>query len=348
MDEEKKNNVTPEEADEQTDGNPTFDEQYAEVKYADFDKKSPLLSGGSYDDDEQEVTDEPSPEGPDTDEPKPDTKAAPVDDKPAPGTYKVLRVGEHEYRFNSEKELEQMATRGLYLGDMESRLKPYSDVIAAVENDPALGNAIAETIRNYRQGVPTQAPKPDADPDTEPEQGDDEDYDDYEKRLVKWREERTQRLIDQRIQETLQQRQTIARQSQISAANRQIINYVNADPERESVMAVIADPTFPAGLRQAMDYDGPTFMQVYDAIRKSQGKTGYFGAPDLPGFSPAQPRMAAPRGKAAATPYTESARRAPQATTSKGGVGDIPDVKTMSDEQFRAWKQNLKLNEFNK
>ena len=179
-----------------------------------------------------------------------------------------------------------MAKRGLEFGNIEARLQPYSQLIDAAERDPGLAQAVADAVRAYQTGVPLQRPAPDAapvDPNAEPEQGDYEDYDDYEKRLVQWREDKQQQVINSQIQNHFRQMQQQQHIQKIQAANTQIINYVNADPEKDAILRVIASPEFPAGLRDAMDRDGPTFMSVYDTIRREQGKPGYFGAPQMRG-----------------------------------------------------------------
>jgi len=331
---------------------PTFEESYEDVKFADFDKKSPLLGGGYSDEGEEEGNDPVIPiEEPLAEE---DTHVEPEGGNPAEEedapVYKTIKVGASEYKLKSELELEELAKRGLEFGEVEGRLQPYSHVIDAIEQDPGLANAVAEAIRAYKSGVPLSQPTPEKttkeDQNKEPEQGDDEDYDDYEKRLTQWREDRNQRLIDQKIQDHFKQMQEQSHVAQIRAANTQIINYVKADPEKDAVLAAIQDPSFPAGLRKAMDNDGPTFMSVYDTIRRSQGKSAYFGAPSLFGGTQQQVPQApqAPQTPARKVPFTESGNQAFQ-QVNKGGVGEkLPDFKGMTDDDFRVWKEKFMLN----
>ena len=334
------------EGQEQVITEPSFEENYEEIKFAEFDKKSPLLGGGHVDENEESPFDW-GDDGDPTGEEDPDDGVEAH--REAEAVYKTLKVGNSEYKLKSEAELESLALRALQLGETEAKLQPYAGVIEAIERDSGLAGAVADAIRAYQAGVPLKQPQPQGadpvDPNKEPEQGDDEDYDDYEKRLNQWREDRNQRLIDQKIQAHFRQAQEQARAAQIQAANTQIINYVNADPDRDSVLAVIADPKFPDGLRRAMDYDGPTFMSVYDSIRRQQGKPPYFGAPPIWGNEAQsgvtkQGNMASPVKQ---TPFTESGRGTPQ-QANKGGVDKkLPDFKTMSDEEFRKWKESFML-----
>lgn len=324
---------------------PSFEENYEDIKFAEFDKKSPMLGGGHADDNEESPVDW----GDDDGEEENDVKDEPLGGE-TEVAYKTLKVGNSEYQLKSEAELESLALRALQFGETETRLQPYAGVIEAIEKDPGLAGAVADAIRSYQTGIPLQRPEAQGadpvDPNKEPEQGEYEDYDDYEKRLNQWREDRNQRLIDQKIQSHFRQMQEQARISQVQAANAQIINYVNADPDKDAVLAVIADPKFPEGLRRAMDYDGPTFMSVYDSIRRQQGKQAYFGAPPIwgnvpqTGTGPEQGRTVPPARQA---PFAESGRGAFQQGT-KGGVDKkLPDFKTMNDEEFRKWKESFML-----
>lgn len=320
---------------------PSFEENYEEVKFSEFDKKSPLMSGGHADENEEPPADW---DYDDDDAGEGDPDDSVEAHKEAETAYKTLKVGDSEYKLKSEAELESLALRALQLGETEAKLQPYAGVIEAIERDPGLAGAVADAIRSYQTGVPLKRPEAQTteqiDPNKEPEQGEYEDYDDYEKRVNQWREERNQRMVDQRIQGHFRQMQEQARASQIQAANAQIINYVNADPEKDAVLAVIADPKFPDGLRRAMDYDGPTFMSVYDSIRRQQGKPSYFGAPPIWGSEPQQGRPAHPVKQA---PFAESGRGIPP-QGNKGGVDTkLPDFKAMSDEDFKKWKDSFMM-----
>jgi hypothetical protein len=95
-----------------------------------------------------------------------------------------------------------------------------------------------------------------------------------------------------------------------------------------------------------MDYDGPTFMSVYDSIRRQQGKQAYFGAPPIWGNAPqtgTRPEQGRTVPPARQAPFAESGRGAFQQGT-KGGVDKkLPDFKTMNDEEFRKWKESFML-----
>ena len=347
-------------ADEAKGTEKSFEETVAEVKYGDFDTKSPLLGGGTYAAEEDVPFEEPKPEegngegNPADSNPDgtPDTKSfEKTDDKsvePAAqaAPFKKLNVSGADYVFNSEAELEQMARRGIEYGNVQGRLAPYMDAISAIEQDQRLGYVLADTIRRYRSGVPLEQPQPQnaqpqEDPDNEPEQGDDEDYDDYEKRLKKWRDDRTQKLVEQKVAEQLKGFQTQAQQQRVAAANQQIINYVHSDPDMQSVMNVIAAQNFDPALRQQMEYNGPLFMSVYDTIKVTHGKKPFFGAPLLFGNQPQQINRAGMQTKA---PVVESGRT-DASSTSRGGVSvdKLPDFKNMSDKDFLDYKNKFLL-----
>lgn len=308
-----------------------------EIRFADFNVKSPLV-GGSYDEEDDDSNEEAEGGGDDAAKGAEET----AEDTPPGKPYRVYDVDGIQYKFNSEAEIDTLAQKALRMAPQEIRLQNYAQVIDAIEKDNGLANAVMDAIRAYQSGVPLARPEPaqaKADPDVEPEQGDDEDFDDYEKRLNQWREDRMQRMMDQRIQEHLAnvQRQTMT--ARVQQAHQQIITYVMADPDRGEVLDTIQSPNFPDGLRRAMDIDGATFMSVYDTIKRQKGKPAYFNAPPL--FDIASERKAPAAQQR--VPFAESGKATTQ-VTGKGGVGDqLPDFKAMSDEEFENWKNKLKF-----
>lgn len=322
---------------------PSYEQIREEMHRQSFDEPSELLKGGYTED---VVTDGPE-------EPAPDTGEEPAEPpqqlgEPAPQPQKRrINFNGADYDLG-DAELEQLAKRGLEFSTMQSRLLPYANIIAAVEADPRLGEAIANTIRAYRNGVPMGQPQPDTkaqDPNKEPEIGENEDYDAYEKRLAEWREARNQRLIDEKVSAHIRALQERGRRAQIAEANQRIINYVQADPEREKVMSVIGGNSFPPGLRQQMEFDGPLFMSVYDTIRSDLGLQPYFGAPALWGKAHKQ-QAGKPREQAKAAPFAESGKT--NSSGSRGGVSSdgLPDFKHMSDDEFRAFKTKVLFSNF--
>lgn len=322
---------------------PTYEQIREEMRRQAFDEPSELLKGGYTEDisvGEAELEQQPSggeEQTGQTQQPEPE---------PQPQKRRINFNGT-DYDLD-DAGLEQLARRGLEYSTMQSRLLPYANVIAAIEADPKLGEAIAGAIRAYRSGVPLAQPQPDArvqDPNKEPEIGENEDYDAYEKRLAAWREARNQRLIDEKVAAHIRGLQERSRQAQIAEANQRIINYVQADPERERVMSVIGGNSFPPGLRQQMEFDGPLFMSVYDSIRSDLGLQPYFGAPALWGKAQKQ-QAVKPKEPAKAAPFAESGKT--NGGNVRGGVGSdgLPDFKNMSDEDFRKFKAQVLFSNF--
>ena len=316
---------------------PTYEQIREEMHRQAFDEPSELLKGGYTEDISVE---EPEPEQQPSGGEEQTGQTQQPEPEPQPQKRRISFNGT-DYDLD-DAGLEQLARRGLEYSTMQSRLMPYANIIAAVEADPKLGEAIANTIRAYRSGVPLAQPQPDArvqDPNKEPEIGENEDYDAYEKRLAAWREARNQRLIDEKVAAHIRDLQERSRQAQIAEANQRIINYVQADPEREKVMGVIGGNSFPPGLRQQMEFDSPLFMSVYDSIRSDLGLQPYFGAPALW-------QAVKPKEPAKAAPFAESGKT--NGGNIRGGVSSdgLPDFKNMSDEDFRKFKAQVLYSNF--
>lgn len=317
----------------------SFEEMQRQAEAEAFDKPSPMLDIGTPVADEDEGGDDPGAfdNPPSGGEPAAGVEEPAALDEPSGNKHRISYNGT-EYDFGDE-ELKQLAARGIEYSTIQSRLLPYAQVISAIEADPRLGEAVVNAIKAYR-GVPAARPEADnSDPNKEPEIGENESYDDYEKRLAKWREKRSQRMVDERVSAHIRHLQESSRQQQIAYANQQIINYVQADPDREMVMKVIGSEKFPAGLRQQMEFDGALFMSVYDSIREGRGLKPYFGAPSI-----WNPRTQPQQNKAkeqTRTPFAE--RAAGQQKSTGGGVADegLPDFKKMSDEEFRKYKAQV-------
>lgn len=317
------------------------------VKYEDFDTKSPLLSGGCYTEPEPEGAQvpeyEPRPEM--AGSPNPDGTPNPADfNKATSGeeqvAYKKINVGGVDYAFKDEGEVEQLAAKGIEYAQAQTRLAPYIAAIDDIERDPQLGNLIVEVIRRYKNNIPLVQPQAETqqeDPNKEPEQGDDEDYDDYEKRLEAWKQAQQKAMVEKTINERMAAIQQQNQMATIQQANQKIINYVNADPDRAVILQEIGSPSFDPNMRQRMEWDGPYFMRVYDTIRASKGLRPYFGAPTLFGVQPVQPQSTTK------TPFTEKGGAANRSPRGGVSVDKLPDFKTMSDEQFRQFKQSVML-----
>ena len=322
---------------------PNYAQIREELQKENYDEPSEWLKGGYSDDipDDDEGANEPASD--DTKEPV----EQPPEGQPTSASKRRISYNGANYDLD-DMGLEELAKRGIEYSTVQSKLLPYANVIAAIEADPKLGEAIANTIRNYRSGVPLAQPQPEAqtqDPDKEPEIGENEDYDAYEKRLAAWRDARNQKLIDEKVAAHIRGLQERNRQAQIAEANQQIINYVQADPEREKVLNVIGSNSFPPGLRQQMEFDGPLFMSVYDSIRRDLGLQPYFGAPALWGKAQT-PQAAKPRNAGTPAPFAESGKT--NNGGNRGGVAtdSLPDFKSMSDDEFRAFKARVLFSEF--
>ena len=196
---------------------PTYEQIREEMHRQAFDEPSELLKGGYTEDISVE---EPEPEQQPSGGEEQTGQTQQPEPEPQPQKRRISFNGT-DYDLD-DAGLEQLARRGLEYSTMQSRLMPYANIIAAIEADPKLGEAIANTIRAYRSGVPLAQPQPDAraqDPNKEPEIGENEDYDAYEKRLAAWREARNQRLIDEKVAAHIRGLQERSRQAQIAEAN---------------------------------------------------------------------------------------------------------------------------------
>ena len=323
----------------------SYDEQRANL-YKEYDTPSEFLKGGHAEEvpDTEEHTEESADEGSagekwdgsgSRQEPTPEGEQA-QGQKSEPEQRHKLAYGGNEYNL-TDLEMSQLAQRGLEYSAIQSRLMPYAKTIQAIESDQNLAKLVVDTINGYMRGDRSGTPV--VDPNAEPEIGDNEDWDDYEKRLNEWKEAKSQKIIDDRVAQNMAAMQERARQEQVLQANQKIIDYARADPEGQKVLAVIADSNFPAGLRQQMDYDGALFMSMYDTIRRNMGMTPYFGAPAM-GAPAAQQQQPKPKEQSRA-PFAESGRAANP--NSRGGVASetLPDFKTMSDDEFRRFKDSV-------
>lgn len=292
-------------AEGQPEGIKTDDEIDAESNSV-FDKKSNLLQGGTF-------IDEDIPDGGDPDPaPEPEPEPEPV------------RV---------EPQVRQEDVEAL------RRLSPYAPFIGEIENDPDLARSVQDLIiARRRGGVPVEEPK--AEDNKPPEQGDDESYDAYEERMEVWRKEQQQKLVDRRIHETL----SLKEQERITAIHREaqqkVVEYTRADPRYQEVIDVVTAPAFPEPLRLAMDQDPRTFMMVYDTICNFQGRPGHFGAPVgnfTGGGAPVSNGATQQGGRTVVkerkpVPYAERGSATPE---KRGGSG-LPDFKSMSEAEFDA------------
>ena len=330
-----------------------------EIRNEEFDRKSPLLGGGSYDPDEDDAGDEddrggdgskaggeeaPSGEGGTEPEKQPPQEQAP---------FKVLKIGGREVPIPTESDYERMAAAGVQSEVMRRQLAPFIPIIGAMERDPELARKVGEIISAQQRGdVPTQEPKAEEEP-PEPVQNDDESFDAFEKRKADWLEDRQKRLVDRRIRETFETQERTTRQARLGEFQRSVVEHVQQDPHKDEVLEVLMGPSIPQSLRAAIDNDPSAFMVVYDTVSRLQGREGYFGAPAFGGVNSATMQQQgktppATPGSGRTTlkgkkpvPFSER----PGATSGSGG-GGLPDFKGMSDAEFGAFAERQKLKGF--
>mgnify|MGYP000944195060 CR=1 FL=1 len=326
-----------------------------EIRNEEFDRKSPLLGGGSYDPDEDDAGEEgdeddrggdgstaggeEAPSGETEPEKQPPQEQAP---------FKVLKIGGRDVPIPTESDYERMAAAGLQSEVMRRRLAPFVPIIGAMERDPELARKVGEIIAAQQRGdVPTQEPKAEEEP-PEPVQKDDESFDAFEKRKADWREDRQRRLVDRRIRETLETQERATRQARLVEFQQNVVSHVQQDPHKDEVLEVLMGPMIPQSLRTAIDTDPAAFMVVYDTVSRLQGREGYFGAPAIGGVNVATTQQ----GKT--TPATSGSGRTtlkekktvpfserPGATNGGGGSG-LPDFKGMSDVEFDKYVEQQK------
>ena len=330
-----------------------------EIRNEEFDRKSPLLGGGSYDPDEDDAGDEddrggdggtaggeeaPSGEGETEPEKQPPQAKAP---------FKTLKIDGREVPIPTESDYERMAAAGVQSEVMRRQLAPFIPIIGAMERDPELARKVGEIISAQQRGdVPTQEPKAEEEP-PEPVQNDDESFDAFEKRKADWLEDRQKRLVDRRIRETLETQERTTRQARLGEFQRSVVEHVQQDPHKGEVLDVLLSPSIPQAMRAAIDNDPATFMIVYDTVSRLQGREGYFGAPAFGGVNSATMQQQgktppATPGSGRTTlkekkpvPFSER----PGATSGSGG-GGLPDFKGMSDAEFGAFAERQKLKGF--
>jgi hypothetical protein len=327
-----------------------------EIRNEEFDRKSPLLGGGSYDPDEDDAGDEG-----DEDDRGGDGSTAGGEEAPSGETepekqpsqeltpFKVLKIGGRDVPIPTESDYERMAAAGLQSEVMRRRLAPFVPIIGAMERDPELARKVGEIIAAQQRGdVPTQEPKAEEEP-PEPVQKDDESFDAFEKRKADWREDRQKRLVDRRIRETLETQERATRQARLGEFQRSVVEHVQQDPHKGEVLDVLLSPSIPQSLRTTIDADPAAFMVVYDTVSRLQGREGYFGAPVFGGGGnsatmqqgktpPATPGSGRTMLKEKKTvPFSER----PGATNGGGGSG-LPDFKGMSDEDFDKYVEQQK------
>lgn len=321
------------------------------VLFSEFDRKSPLIHGGMVDEDEDPVPmnfdDDSSPFDKDKPEPdEPETSNAPAPSPPpAPAPFRVLKYGGREIPVASQEEYDRFATAGLEAAALRQQIAPYVPYLIEVERDPELAQQVVSMIEARRRGaVPTTQPVAE---EPEPEQGDDETFDDYEKRLKAWNAQRQAKLVEENVRRVLEQREADARNQRMTAMKQEVARLAMADPRLNEVLPILAN--YPKPLQEAMNSDPATFMVEYDKACRLLGREGYFGAPIMPNLpssvpgnqNPApQPQKggdtvnSAPGGrtvlKGRSVPFAE---KGGVGTTSRSGSG-LPDFKNMSDKDF--------------
>jgi len=313
------------------------------VLFSEFDRKSPLMHGGMVDEDEDPVPmnfdDDSSPFDKDKPEPdEPETSNAPAPSPPpAPAPFRVLKYGGREVPISSQEEYDRIAMAGMEAEHLKAQVAPYAPYIVALQQDPEFERHIASLIEARRRGeVPTEQPKAE-ELDQEPEQGDDETFDEYEKRLGKWREDRQAKLIEQNVNRVLQQKEQAVSMARMRELQAQLVNHVKEDPYAYQVMSVVYSKEFPKSIRDAMDRDPETFMKMYDSIARSQGREGHFGAPSISWGGNVQKGgdtvAGNSDGRTVLKRQVPFAEKGGVGTTSRSGSG-LPDFKNMSDKDF--------------
>ncbi|NCB17442.1 MAG: hypothetical protein EOM65_14870 [Synergistales bacterium] len=323
----------------------SFDKQREEIRNEDFDVKSPLLGGGAYDDEEEEKSSEEiPPDGGSHGESDDSGGAEPV---AAARPFRVLKADGREIPVSSEEELERLAVEGVQMGRVKDALNPYLPFLQAMQQDQQFAQKVGE-LMGRRGNVPTQEPSPEAEAgdDPEPEQGERESYDEYEKRLDAWRQRQQEKVIERKVQHVLGAKEREVQSQRMQETRHKLVEYVNQDPQKDSVMGVVFSKAFPQGIRDVMDRDPASFMLVYDALCMLQGRKGHFGAP-LPGVgsggeSPQQRSGGRVPLKGGQAPFTERSG----AASPQGGSKGIPDFKKMSDAEFDKAVSGLKQRGF--
>lgn len=322
--------------------------------YNTYNDKSPLMSGGRVDENEPEPQTEETAEddgltdfdrkpewtrNTDADEgtaplPPNEVPAEPLSAQPEP--FRVINYGGKQIPVSSQEEYDRIAMAGIEAEHLKAQVTPYAPYIVALQQDPEFERHIASLIEARRRGeVPTEQPTA-YEEDREPEQGDDETFDAYEKRVKEWNDQRQAKFVERNVRQVLErQAQNIQRQ-RLQATQQRLVEYTRNDPRMNEVLPALVNT--PKALQDAMNQDPATFMVVYDTICRLQGREGYFGAPMLPGITTAQRGGDAvkqtPDGrtvlKERSVPFAE-----------KGGVGGtarrasgLPDVKNMSESEF--------------
>ena len=338
-----------------------------DVRFSDFDTKSPLMNGGSFDADEEtaaplgrddlEKDESPAAE---TDKEQTPKDAAPEEGPERKQPFRVLKSGGREIPVASEEELERLAVDGAQMQSVRDALNPYLPFLQAMRADPQFAQSVSDMMARRTAGIPVKEPMPEEGKgtrdDPEPSQEENESYDAFEKRLAAWRERRREREIEKKIQTAFQQKEQREHTLRMRETQSKLVEYVNQDPRKEEILGAVFAPAFPAGLRQAMNQDPAAFMVIYDALCMLQGRPGHFGAP-LPG-------AVAPRGTTTQTQQVrqeavgESAGRttlkgrAPAPFTERGGVGAgvkttaLPDYKNMPEDEFDKFVSQTKAGGF--
>lgn len=316
-----------------------------------FDSKDTAIFGSSIDEDgpedltQQFITGEDqSPFDPlteeDDKEPAPEPGKVSEPDAPEP-PFRVLNYGGREVPIQSEADYDRLAAAGIEAEYIKRNVAPYAPYIVALERNPDLAREVENFILarlGSPQGQNPQEPPAPQDSDVEPEQDDDETFDEYEARLEKWREEKNARLIEQRVNDALSQRDRQAYEAQMTRVREQVVQHVNADPNRDQVMAVINSQ--PDSIKSAVFNDPRAFMMFYDQVCRIQGREGHFGAP-VPGAEQTNQKG----GDAVSKPnkggrtVVKSKQQVPFAE--RGGVSSsaraasgLPDFKRMSEAEF--------------
>jgi len=349
-------------ADEGKKAVPIEPEEVENSRYSEFDAKNPLIHGGVLDEDAPEGIDpatlfddeeKPSASPFDKTPPKPDkgepeggsVPARPNEPAPAPAPFRVLKYGGREIPVASQEEYDRFATAGLEAEALRQQIAPYVPYLIEVERDPELAQQVVSMIEARRRGaVPTTQPVAE---EPEPEQGDDETFDDYEKRLKAWNAQRQAKLVEENVRRVLEQREADARNQRMTAMKQEVARLAMADPGLSEVLPILANS--PKPLQEAMNSDPATFMVEYDKACRLLGREGYFGAPIMPNLPSSVPgnQNTAPQPQKGG----DTVNSAPGGRTvlkgrsvpfaEKGGVGSsgrsgsgLPDFKKLSEDDF--------------
>lgn len=235
----------------------------------------------------------------------------------------------------------------------------YDQLIGAIENDPEFRQSLADAIvaRRNKFNAPAEQPKAEVEKeDKEPEQGDDELFEDFERRRSAWESRQQEKKTREAVEKVLMEERNARMQEAYIQRTREVGEMLRQDVEAPAVSGFLAQNPAPARLMQLMNEDPDVFMYMYDGFRQIIGKGNYFASefakrrgvavspvqsPQTQSYQQTQPAAqtsGAQRTVAKKPPYTEGAG----ISGGRGGTG-TPDFQNMSDKEFSQFMQRVKM-----